>query len=153
MRKSKKIICILALAGLVLLGYFFWRSLQPVEIVAVHQRNNFSDVLVNNFPFTDKGKVNWWLDNKDKLKEKYDIPKPASYGLFTIVIWKFGEGYKYAEKYDRMCFEDMKEKRNCIDKNVLFIISNDKDDDMFFVGDNGTYRMGKDGEIVKIRRE
>ncbi|AML56499.1 Enterobacterial putative membrane protein (DUF943) [Serratia rubidaea] len=52
-----------------------------------------------------------------------------------------------------MCFEDMKEKKNCIDKNVLFIISNDRNNDMLFVGDNGTYRLNKNGEITKLKRK
>ncbi len=140
-------------ATMALCGFFLWCSLQPLEIVAVHQRGNYSDVLVNDFPFTDKGRINWWLDNKEILKEKHDIPKPDSDGFFTIIFWDFGEGYKEAGKYDRMCFEDMKEKKNCIDKNVLFIISNGRNNDMLFVGDNGTYRLNKNGEITKLKRK
>ncbi|EIR87473.1 hypothetical protein YPPY46_4383, partial [Yersinia pestis PY-46] len=58
--KSKKIICALLLLGSILLGYFFWLSLRPVEIVAIHKDGNFSAVLVRDFPVTDKGKINWW---------------------------------------------------------------------------------------------
>ncbi|WP_337587795.1 DUF943 family protein, partial [Yersinia wautersii] len=47
--------------GSALLGYVFWLLLHPVEIVSVHQRNDYSDVLVRNFPLTDKSKINWWL--------------------------------------------------------------------------------------------
>ncbi|WBF45681.1 DUF943 family protein [Serratia rubidaea] len=153
MRKGKKVIYTLTLVGVSLLGYFFWHSMQPVEIIAIHQRDNYSDVLVNHFPFTDKGKINWWLDNKEILKEKYDIPKPDSDGFFTIIFWDFGDGYKEAGKYDRMCFEDMKEKENCIEKNVFFIAENDRDNDMLFVGDGGRYLMKKNGQIIKLRRD
>ncbi|WP_162147573.1 DUF943 family protein, partial [Yersinia wautersii] len=48
--KSKKNICALLLLGSILLGYFFWLSLRPVEIVAVHKDGNFSAVLVRDFP-------------------------------------------------------------------------------------------------------
>ncbi|WP_029814869.1 DUF943 family protein, partial [Yersinia pestis] len=44
--KSKKTLYALLLIGSVLLGYFFWLSLRPVEIVAVHKDRNFSAVLV-----------------------------------------------------------------------------------------------------------
>ncbi|WON78997.1 DUF943 family protein [Serratia sp. UGAL515B_01] len=39
-----------------------WLLNRPIEIVAVHQDENFSSVLVKNFPITDQGKINWWLD-------------------------------------------------------------------------------------------
>ncbi|MTD39413.1 DUF943 family protein, partial [Erwinia sp. CPCC 100877] len=68
--KNKKKITILLLAGFALLIYWIWLCLRPVEIVAVHQESNYSDVLVRNFPLTNKGKINWWLKNKDMLKEK-----------------------------------------------------------------------------------
>lgn len=58
MRIKNKIICVLLLSGCALLGYLSWLSLRPVEIVAVHEDQNFSSVLVRNFPFTDKGKLN-----------------------------------------------------------------------------------------------
>ncbi|AVJ20190.1 hypothetical protein CLM71_22425 [Serratia sp. MYb239] len=140
-------------AAMALFGFFLWCSLQPVEIIAIHQRENYSDVLVKNFPFTDKGKIKWWLDNKNNLKEKYGIPKPDSDGFFTVIFWDFGDGYKEAGKYDRMCFDDMKEKENCIEKNVFFIAENDRDKDMLFVADGGRYLMKKNGELIKLRRD
>ncbi len=62
------------LAGGLLAGYCLWLAFRPVEIVAVHKRNSYSHILVKNFPLTNKGKVHWWLKNKDMLKEKYDVP-------------------------------------------------------------------------------
>lgn len=153
MRKGKKVIYTLALAGMALLGYFFWRSLQPVEIIAIHQRENYSDVLVKNFPFTDQGKINWWLANKDKLKENDGIPKSDSDGFFTIIFWNFGDGYKEAGKYDRMCFDDLKEKSNCIDKNKELTVENDRDNDILFTVSSGMYRMKKNGDITRYYLE
>lgn len=153
MKKGKNILYALILMGAILSSYIFWLTLNPVEIVAVHQRGNYSDVLTKNFPFTDKGKIKWWLKNKEKMKENYDIPQPASYGFFTIIFWDFGDGYKEAGKYDRMCFDNMKDKANCIDKNKIFTVKNDRNGDVIFAFDDGRYRMGKDGEIIKLRRE
>lgn len=63
-----------------------WINLRPVEMVAVHQDDNFTDILVHNFPLTDKGKIGWWLEHADALKEKYAIPRPDEYGLYSIIF-------------------------------------------------------------------
>lgn len=73
----KKTLLILIVAGGVLMDYFLWLTSRPIEIIAVHQEDNFSDVLVNYFPPTIRGKIDWWLKNKEILEQRYDIPKPA----------------------------------------------------------------------------
>ncbi len=148
--KSKKAGLVLLLAGGILAGYGFWLSLRPVDIVAVHENDNHSYVLVKSFPFTDKGKINWWLNNKDRLKDKYKIPRPSSSGHFTVVFWDFGDGYKEDDKYDRLCFNDMKTNINCIDKEKFFTVWGDKGEISFGVYD-GIYYMQKNGEMVKTK--
>ncbi|QKJ87156.1 DUF943 family protein [Paramixta manurensis] len=152
--KSKIMRYIFTLVGCVLLGYLLWLSLRPVEIIAVHQRNNYSDVLVKNFPLTDKGRIEWWLKNKDRLNHRYDIPKPASYGDFTINFWLFGKGYQKEGKDDRLCFSDIKTEANCIDKNLLFAINKSQNFGVRFISyDGDDYQLGKNGEIIKINRK
>ncbi|VTP60655.1 Enterobacterial putative membrane protein (DUF943) [Serratia rubidaea] len=73
--KNKNLLYILAMIAFLLVGSFFWFSLRTVEIFAVHENDNFSDVLVKEFPLTDHGKINWWLNNKAMLKERFNIPK------------------------------------------------------------------------------
>lgn len=132
-----------------LLGYFLWLSLRPVEIIAVHQRHNYSDVLVKNFPLTEQGKVDWWLKNKEMLRDTYNIPRPAQDGFFTVIFWDFGDGYKETDGYDRLCFEDMKSPINCIDKDSLIMVSNSNNTGVYFVLDSGTYRINNIGKMVK----
>jgi len=103
------------------MGYLFWLTSGPVEIIAVHEDGNYNFVLVKKFPITDKGKIDWWLINKDRVKIHYDIPKPAIYGGYNITFWNFGDGYK-EDKYDRLCFDDMQTKLNCIDKEPVLTI-------------------------------
>ena len=147
--KNKKFFGLFLFAGGVLLGYWFWLVLRPAEIVAVHQENNYSDILVNNFPFTDKGKIDWWMKNKGMLKEKYGIPKPDSEGSFTVSFWDFGDGYVETDGYDRLCFSDMKPPLNCINKNSLMFVKNGKNTGMSFWGDSGIYRVKTNGKMVK----
>ncbi|WP_312064488.1 DUF943 family protein [Pantoea septica] len=149
--KNKKILILFLLAVCLLLSYWIWLCLRPVEIVAVHQENNYSDVLVRSFPPTDKGKIAWWLKNKDMLKEKYDIPKPSSYEYFTVIFWEFGDGYKEEGKYDRLCFKDMKPPINCIEKDAIFSVDKSRNMGiMFTVYDGDNYRLDQNGDIIKV---
>ncbi|MFU9136352.1 DUF943 family protein [Erwinia tasmaniensis] len=149
--KNKKILILLFLTGCVLLGYWLWLSLRPVEVVAVHDNGNHSYVLVRSLPLTDKGKINWWLKNKEILKEKYDIPKPSSSGYFTVIFWDFGDGYKEEGKYDRLCFDDMKTKVNCIEKDAVFSVDKSRNMGlMFTVYDGDNYRLDHNGDIIKV---
>ncbi|QNK31173.1 DUF943 family protein [Serratia sp. JUb9] len=134
----------------ILTFYIAWLLLRPVDIVAVHENRHFSSVLVNNFPLTTRGKIEWWLQNKDMLKERYGIPKPASYGDFSITFWLFGDGYKEEGKYDRRCFNDMKTKVNCIEKDIVLNVRNSKNMGVVFFANGGIYRIDKNGKITKV---
>ncbi|WP_414148233.1 DUF943 family protein [Erwinia sp. BNK-24-b] len=149
----KKIVLAFVITICALAGYFWWFLSRPVEIIAIHQEDNFSDVLINRFPLTVRGKIDWWLKNKETLKKRYDIPKPAPYGNYTVSFWLFGEGYKGEEKYDRLCFKDMQPPTNCIEKNRVFWVSYSNNRGLIFTVDNGEYRMGKDGKIIKLKDE
>ncbi|MBS0910789.1 DUF943 family protein [Tatumella sp. JGM118] len=150
--KKKKAIALFFLAGCMLPGYWIWLSLRPVEIIAVHHRgNNFSAILVQNPPITDKGKINWWMENKATFKEKYNVPNPAEDGSFSVTVWLFGDGYKEEGKYDRFCFNDMKTKKNCIEKDAVFTVTHSKNrGTVFTVYDGDNYRLARNGDIIKV---
>ena len=133
----------------VILSYFLWFCLRPVKIIAVHEDGNYSDVLVNPFPSTTKGKINWWLKNRNMLKSRYGIPKISSYGSYTITFWYFGDGYMEEEKYDRLCFTDMKTKKNCIEKDKAFTVSDGGNSGLYFTVSDGYYHIKDNGEIIK----
>jgi len=152
--KIKKMFYALLLVLLGVLGYCFWLLLRPIDIVAVHHREyGFSSILVRDFPFTDKGKIGWWLENKDMLKGKYDIPKPEKDGSFTITFWLFGEGYKENDGYDRLCFNDILPPLNCIDKDAAFSVSKSNNLGTIFITYDGKYQIQKNGDIVKFTEE
>ena len=151
--KDKKVIYSSLLIGCALLGYFLWLLLRPVEIITSHQRRNYSDILVSNFPVTEKGKINWWLKNKKMLKDEYDIPKPAKDGFYTVIFWGFGDGYKETDGYDRLCFDDMKTEINCIDKNSLMMVVYSKNTGLYFRLEDGKYYVKENGEMEKRKYE
>jgi len=146
----KKTAYTLLLAGGILHGCFLWYSHRPVEIIAIHDRgNNYISVLVRNFPLTDRGKINWWLKNKKLLKEKYNLPNSEKDESFSVTFWLFGDGYKEEGKYDRLCFDDMKTKVNCIEKDAVFSVDNSKNMGTMIRTYDGTYRVHKNGKVVK----
>ncbi|WP_261641891.1 DUF943 family protein [Erwinia mallotivora] len=149
--KNRKILAALFLTGGIAISYLIWLSVRPVTIVATHQEFGTSSVLVNHFPLTDRGKINWWLTNKEVLKEKYKIPRTDSDGGFTMIFWNFGDGYKEEGKYDRLCFEEMKTKKNCIEKEPVFSVSNSRNRGIIFTVYDGTYHLKENGEVTKVR--
>ncbi len=138
---------------MVLGGFLLYLSLLPVKIVAVHQSDNYSIALVENYPFSDSGKIEWWLTNKEMLKEKYNIPKVYEGGRYHIILWDFDEGYKKLDKYDRLCFDDMKPPKNCVDKNAIMKISRNKYGVTDFSVGQDIYVLRENGLIVKRERD
>lgn len=152
-KKSKKAILAVLLGGTGILAYGLWLSLRPVEIIAVHQDGNFSDVLVKNFPFTDKGKISWWIKNNNMLKAKYNIPKPEKEGNFTVIFWIFGKGYQQTDGYDRLCFDDVPLPLNCIDKRRVFSVNHSRNMGISLNTSSRIYRMKENGGIIKDKDE
>ncbi|WP_144818402.1 MULTISPECIES: DUF943 family protein [Enterobacteriaceae] len=151
--KGKKNIYILSSLTCIMLGYLLWLLLRPVKIVDVHKDGDISHILVKSFPLTDKGKINWWLENEKRIKIHYNLPQSESQKSFTVIFWDFGNGYKEKgdeSKDDRFCFSDLLPPKNCIDKSKLFYISSGKDTGISFVTDHAIYRIKKDGELVKM---
>ncbi|MGL4860528.1 MAG: DUF943 family protein [Chitinophagaceae bacterium] len=155
MTKLKVTVIALALVTIITAGYLVWRVSQPVEIIAVHRGVN---LLVKNYPITDKGKIDWWIKNQSALMDKYHFPKIDDYdGSFMVIIWDIGDGYKKMPRRDTgselACFDDMKTDVNCIEKNG--IISIDRYDGgkiRYTIKQGGTYlQQHEGGEIVQIK--
>jgi len=138
----KKCGIVACIVGALLLA---WINLRPVEVVAVHQDDQLTYILVRNFPLTDKGKITWWLAHANELKAKYAIPRPGPYGLYFIIFWDFGDGYK-EDAFDLFCFSDMKTKKNCVDKNFVFMVNNTRDGTVVFTTDVDKYTL-KNGKM------
>ncbi|PIJ43727.1 DUF943 family protein [Tatumella sp. OPLPL6] len=141
-----KIMILIFFPFFAILTYYFSIILRPVEIIAVHNDYDFHSVLVKNFPFSDKNKIKWWINNQYFLKQQYGIPRPDKEGSFTIIFWNFGEGYKETDGYDRLCFNDVDLPKNCIDKDSLLFVKKEKYTGLEFWGDNGIYRIKENGK-------
>lgn len=151
------LVAVLALLGVI---FFILKISEPVEIVDIHNESDGSNVLVRHFPYTDAGKLAWWKENEEMLKETYGVPEEDEAGNFRIVFWGFNDGYKVMPKSvpglsfettDLRCFDDRKVKDNCIEKDILFRVSSRGGNVTYYDTYNHSYMKKKDGEIIKLK--
>lgn len=117
MRKLAIIIIIAAFGS----AYLYFDR-KEVHIIDAHHVGNAVALIVDRLPLTDSSKIKWWESNQDKIRGKYHIPAGLE-GPFLIDVFAFGEGYQEDDDdEDRLCFEDVKPPRNCIDKKILMSI-------------------------------
>ncbi|PLR32559.1 hypothetical protein CYR55_18405 [Chimaeribacter californicus] len=136
--------------GIIYTGIYL---LKPTEIISAHDNHH---VLVKSFPMFDKTKIEWWKNNKNILKEKYNLPKKYSDGSFSIMFLDYGEGYKVLPKNDQKsdlaCFDDMKSKANCVEKKVVLTVSCfDGGKTIFHMSNGHTYlQLTDESELKRV---
>jgi Enterobacterial putative membrane protein (DUF943) len=152
MTKSWFIYTAIALAVIVV---SFWDYIYPVKIIDVHlstDRIGYDDIIVDHFPLTDRGRINWWLSQRDMLKKKYSIPSGQE---FVLTVWDVGDGYlRDSPREDYFCFPDMISEKNCIEKNKLLKVDarfSDKNNVNFLIDDKKYIMNKKDGSMTKER--
>jgi hypothetical protein len=65
------------MAILVVIVFSLWDDIYPVKIIDVHRstdRIGYDDIIVDHFPLTDRGRINWWLSQRDMLKKNTTFP-------------------------------------------------------------------------------
>ncbi|WP_333897121.1 DUF943 family protein [Mixta calida] len=136
----------IVIAGLLYGGHVIF---QPVKIIASHKNAYTWHILVDKFPLTSKARIYWWLENKEILFKSYGVPE----NWLTennIAVWRFGDGYKALEKYDRLCFDDMPPPKNCIEKDRLMYITLTRNGEVSYWLNNTRYIQKANGELVEV---
>ncbi|EXU76121.1 DUF943 family protein [Erwinia mallotivora] len=118
MKKLSILLVVILISGIV---FFFFSERKTTSVIDVHYNGRTAQVIVDELPFTDSGKLKWWLDSEGEILQKYKIPSGDA-GPFLITVYAFGDGYKEEGKEDRRCFDDITPPRNCLDKNRLMTI-------------------------------
>jgi hypothetical protein len=147
----KKLLIALSLLSLLsALAYAVWRGAQPVQVDAVHKGKYSSDILVTHFPLTDRGRIEWWENNRARLMTDYGVPEPDEEGYFSVMFWAWDGVYRvdgsvYGDS-DLFCLEDKLEEARCIIKSdqPLWVIRS-RDGRL-------TYYIGRDHRAVYSRR-
>ena len=152
MKKSWFIYTAIAFAVIV---YSSWEHIYPVKIIDVHRSTDkfdYDDIIVDHFPLTDRGRINWWLSQRDMLKEKYNIPSGQE---FVLTVWDVGDGYlRDSPREDYFCFPDMTSEKNCIEKNNLLKVDarfSDNNTVNFIIDDKKYIMNKKDGSMTRER--
>lgn len=133
---------------------FSWFQL-PVKIVSAVREGSRIYLFVDHFPMTDKARIAWWLDNKELLKEKYNVPFIGSKYPWTVLIGEAGDGFQFlqhrASDNDLRCFDSLKPGANCIEKKWLLWISHyNQTDTSYSMGDNLYVQLGENAEIKRV---
>nr|WP_250317852.1 DUF943 family protein [Rosenbergiella nectarea] len=125
-------------------GYLLWQYLIPVEIVAIHRKNECSKMydchgdllLVKNFPYLKSRQIAWWEANKAMIKEKYGIPHKDDDGYYSVTIMDFGKGYRIDHGTDQdsnlLCFYEMSGEAQCIEKHPRLWIRFSQNTGLFY---------------------
>ncbi|MCS3605683.1 DUF943 family protein [Erwinia rhapontici] len=152
-QRFKKIVpvTVILVAALIIL-YFF---LRPVKVVSTVREWNEGYFFVNNFPMTAKARIAWWEENKEVLKEKYNMPFIGSNKQWMVLIGEAGEGFQFRPKTDKaddyLCFESLKPGANCVEKKWLLWISHYNQTDTSYTTDDSEYiQRGENAEIKRV---
>ncbi|QKJ88898.1 DUF943 family protein [Paramixta manurensis] len=135
-------------------GWGWYLKAHPTTLVATHKMGEdgfMSIILIKNPPLTDKGKLDWWKRNAAMIKEKYDIPDlQKTNGYFVIKIWDFLDGYKKLGRHDRLCFDDMKTTRNCVEKKGIMTIRSSVEGEVWYSVSQRLY-VEKNGKFLRVQ--
>lgn len=146
MKKGISICCFMA--GVLLIFYYVFITL-PVKIIAIHKDNYAPVVVVDQLPLSDANKIAWWRDESKNILANEDDAQIHNRAL-NYYIYRFGEGYQESGKEDRLCFDDMKAPKNCLDKDILMIVRYRKNGDIQFDIDDDAYILRQSGELKKV---
>ncbi|QHM76731.1 hypothetical protein C7M52_02714 [Mixta theicola] len=147
MKKSiKRTLLFSFLMVIIAVVWIYYLLSRPVNIIATHRNPYSFHLLVDHFPFTAKGRISWWLNNKKWIMEKYNLPDDILTEK-NIAVWAFGDGYKELGKYDRLCFQDMPPPKNCIEKERLMYITLTRNGEVSYWLNNTRYIQKKNGEL------
>ena len=132
-----------------IIAYCILIAVRPAKIVRVDNNT----VFVEHLPMTNKGKLSWWLKNKELLKNKYHIINPPD--NFTVIIMNF-DGYEKLPKGvrdgsidDYTCFDDNNgEQKKCVYNSIAIVVRGSVDGKVFInIGDK-TYIQSSDGRVA-----
>ncbi|MCP1438617.1 hypothetical protein J3D56_002053 [Erwinia persicina] len=144
--------------------YVIVMMLRPVEVIAVHQNHSVTDILVKNFPLTNKGKIEWWKENARKLDKQHPFLLNRKGETFWVTIWDFKDGYQQEKPDDTtffpshstdhlLCFENIKAEERCIKKeNWLMQVTRATTGTMSYTMEDASYYQKPGGPLILEER-
>ena len=68
--------------------------MRKMRVIYVHEDEYNTVIVVRNYPITEWGKIFWWENNKEFIKEKYGVPRNYNEGDYSMVILNESDGFK-----------------------------------------------------------
>lgn len=141
-------IVISALVVASVVGAYVCLNNRSVRVIAVHHNPYTVEILVDNLPLSAMSRITWWKNNRSDILSKSNIIASERGGPDYITVFAFGDGYQEEGKEDRLCFDDVKPQKNCIDKNILMTISRTRQGETRFSFKHAIYIETRQGKII-----
>lgn len=148
----KKSITLTGLMALIALTVFLSLNNRNVRVIDAHHNPFSAAILVSHLPVFDINKIDWWVKNKPAILSQYHIPAFEKGGPEYITVYAFDGRYHAEEGDDRLCFEDIPLPSRCIDRDILVVISRNRDREERFTFAHQTYVRTKAGGVVRVAR-
>ncbi|EBA5557950.1 DUF943 family protein [Salmonella enterica] len=141
------------ISSVITVSLFLLWLYQPVKMI-FSERNIGLDLVVEHFPLSDQGRISWFLKHRQEIEDKYNT---SGEPFYSITIWDIGDGFKTLDHNthdDLYCFNQIKVKDNCIEKNILLNVSF-YNGGVYFSPDGGNYkyRLDKNGNVEEFTEE
>lgn len=148
-RKRRKMLSIAVVIFISTALYNLW-TLRKVNVLYIDSyKDVMLDMVVDHLPLTDKGRIEWFLENKNQLQKNHP---EFNQNTVEIIFLGIGEGFMSLRENpheDLLCYDSLKQEKNCIEKDVLMVVdfyTNGVTD--FDIGFGGPgYRVSGDGKI------
>lgn len=137
--KLKVMLWVISMATAIILLLFY--SNQKVKVIAGFQNKWTATVIVDHLPLTNTGKIKWRQEHHHRIVMQYHLQPDNPRGYLSYYIYAFAEGYKANENEDRLCFNALPPPKNCIDKNLLMVISRDRNGNTQITIGNNVYSL------------
>lgn len=137
--------------------YGIWYISQPVKIMGIFRSSSTIYIVVDHFPLTANGRIQWWKSNDARIKQKYKIPLIDD--EYNVTVWDIGDGFEVRndrqskfmdfKSNEQFCFEQDVGEEKCIQKDILLRVSHSFDRRVNYYTKNTRYRENTKGELVE----
>jgi hypothetical protein len=123
MTKKRKGIISFAVVIMVCIALYNLWSQRPVKVLYIDSyKGVMFDIVVDHLPWLDRDRINWFLTHREELEKNHPTLKG---NIYEITFLDVGAGFMSLRENpheDLLCFDTIKEEKNCIEKNTLLVV-------------------------------
>ena len=145
-----------------------YRYNQPMEVVDIIKNNDgfYEYIIIENPPLSEKQFIRWWQEHQDSIKAQSDTPLIKDDGIFSISVWRLGEGFDinkegeykkdygfFVEFYEQFCIDELPQEKRCLEKKNLYADIRRNSSGLYYIDfrAGGRYIHRGDGNFVESK--